>query len=250
FQNLIGLINVVKPPTDNVLVRQALSYSFPYEAVAENLYAGMGTQSRGPIPAGMWGYDPNLTQYSYDLEKARDLLEQAGYPDGGFELLYSFSAGDLDEQQVGELWKAELAKLGIDLKVEGLQWEAQWDMAISDPATAQDMFVFYWWPDYVTPYSFLFNMFHCEDEPFFNLGYYCDPDFDALIDTGNEMSGVDIDAAAEMFIDAQEMLVDDAAAIFMVDLPDVHTIRSDISGYVNNPGYPHVVFWYDLKRVK
>jgi peptide/nickel transport system substrate-binding protein len=248
FMNLIFLLNHVKPPVDDVLVRQALSYSFPYEAVAENLYAGMGTQAVGPIPAGMWGHDPNLTKYSYDLDKARELLEQAGYPDGGFELLYSFAAGDLDEQQIGELWKAELAKLGIDLIVEGLQWQAQWDRAVSEPETAQDIFAFYWWPSYVTPYSWLHGMFHCEDPPHYNLGYYCDPEFDALIDEGNVVIGVDIDKAADLFIEAQEMLVEDAAAIFVLDVPDVHTIRSDITGYVNNPAYTHVAFWYDLRR--
>ncbi len=248
FQNLLALLNTVKPPLDDPLVRQALSYSFPYQAVAENLYAGMGTQSHGPIPGRMWGHDPNLTQYTYDLDKARDLLTQAGHPDGGFELSYTFVAGDLDEQQVGELWRAELAKIGIDLSVDGLMWEAQWDLAISDPATAQDAFAFYWWPDYVTPYGFLFNMFHSEDEPFFNLGYYNNPEFDALIDEGDQVSGVDIDAAADMFIEAQEMLVEDAAAIFILDLPDIHAIRDDITGYVNNPGYPHVIYWYDLRR--
>ena len=51
-----------------------------------------------------------------------------------------------------------------------------------------------------------------------------------------------------MFSQAQQMLIDDAAAIFIVDLPDIHVIRSDIAGYVNNPAYPHVVFWYDLKQ--
>ena len=248
FQNILALLNTVKPPLDDPLVRQALSYSFPYQAVAENLYAGMGTQSHGPIPGRMWGHDPNLTQYTHDLDKARDLLTQAGYPDGGFELSYTFVAGDLDEQQVGELWRAELAKLGIDLSVDGLMWEAQWDLAISDPATAQDAFAFYWWPDYVTPYGFLFGMFRSEEEPFFNLGYYKNPEFDALIDEADSVSGIDRDAAADMFIEAQEMLVEDAAAIFILDLPDIHVIRDDITGYVNNPAYPHIIFWYDLRR--
>lgn len=248
FSNLLVLLNNVKPPLDDPLVRQAISYSFPYDAVSENLYGGLGTQSRGPIPANMWGHDPNLTQYTFDLEKAADLLDQAGYPDGGFELSYTYVAGDLNEQQVGEIWRAELAKLGIDLSVDGLTWEAQWDLGISDPATAQDAFSFYWWPDYVSPYGFLFNMFHSEDEPFFNLGYYSNSAFDDLIDGADAISGIDIDAAADMFIEAQEMLVDDAAAIFILDLPDVHVIRDDITGYVNNPGYPHVVFWYDLRR--
>jgi peptide/nickel transport system substrate-binding protein len=196
----------------------------------------------------MWGHDPNLTQYTHDLDKARDLLTQAGHPDGGFELSYTFVAGDLDEQQVGELWRAELAKLGIDLSVDGLMWEAQWDLAISDPATAQDAFAFYWWPDYVSPYGFLFGMFRSEEEPFFNLGYYKNPEFDALIDEADSVSGIDIDAAADMFIEAQEMLVEDAAAIFILDIPDIHVIRDDITGYVNNPAYPHIIFWYDLRR--
>lgn len=248
FQNLLALLNHRKAPTDDVLVRQALSYSFPYEDVVNNLYAGMGTQARGPVPAGMWGHDPQLTQYTFDLDKARDLLTQAGYPEGGLELTYTYVADDLDEQQVGELWKGELAKLGVDLQLEGLQWEAQWDLAKSEPESAQDAFSFYWWPDYVTPYSFLFSMFHCEDEPFFNLGYYCNSDFDALIDQANEISGVSIEQASDMFKQAQEMLVEDAAAIFIVDLPDIHVIRDNITGYVNNPAYPHIVFWYDLRR--
>lgn len=248
FQNLLALLNHRKPPTDDPLVRQALAYSFPYDKVVENLYAGLGTQARGTIPAGMWGHDPGLTQYTYDLDKAAELLAEAGFPDGGFEVTYTYVAGDLDEQQVGELWRAELAKLGVDLEVQGLQWEAQWDLAINNPEGAQDAFSFYWWPDYVTPYGFLFGMFHSEEEPFFNLGYYSNAEFDELIDMGNEVSGVDIDKATEMFIEAQEMLVEDAAAVFILDLPDVHVIRSDIQGYVNNPAYPHVVFWYDLSR--
>ena len=248
FQNLIFLLNHVKTPTDDTLVRQALSYSFPYEAVAEHLYAGLGTQSRGPIPAGLWGHGPNLTQYSYDLDKARELLEDAGYPDGGFEIRYTFAAGNLDERQVGELWKAELAKLGIDLKLQGMQWEAQWALAISDPTTAQHVFALYWWQDIVSPYCGLFGMFHTEEVWQWNFAYYSDPEFDALIDEANELSGVDIDAATEMFIEAQEMLLEDATGIFVLDIPDVHVIRSDITGYVNNPAYAHVVFWYDLRR--
>jgi peptide/nickel transport system substrate-binding protein len=51
-----------------------------------------------------------------------------------------------------------------------------------------------------------------------------------------------------MFIEAQEMLLEDATGIFVLDVPDVHVIRSDITGYVNNPAYAHVVFWYDLRR--
>ena len=248
FQNLLILLNNVKEPTNDPLVRQALSYAFPYDDVVASLYAGMGTQARGAIPANMWGHGGDLYQYSHNLDKARELLAEAGYADGGLSVVYTHVSSDLDEQQVGELWRASLAEIGVDLEIRGLAWEAQWDLAINDPATAQDAFGFYWWPDYVTPNSWLYGMFRSEEEPFFNLGYYANADFDSLIDEGEVISGTDRAAAEAMFIQAQQMLLDDAAAIFVVDLPDIHVVRDNISGYANNPAYPHVVFFHDLTR--
>lgn len=248
FQNLLGLLNTRREPTNNPLVRQALAYSFPYQVVVDNLYAGYGSQSRGPIPAGMWGTSDAVPQMTQDLDRAKELLAEAGYPDGGIDLLYTYVAGDLDEQQIGELWAADLATIGVNLEVQGLEWEAQWDLGKNDPENAQHIFAFYWWPDYVTPFSFLYSMFHSEDQPFFNLGYYSNITFDTLIDEGNVLSGTDRAAATELFVQAQQILVEDAAALFIVDLPNIHVIRSDINGYVDNPAYPHVVFWYNLSR--
>lgn len=248
YQNLLGLLNNQKPPLDNKLVRQALAYSVPYDEFIDGVLQGRGTQAYGPVPAGMWGHSKDLFQYDYDLDKAQELLAEAGYPDGGFDLLYTFATGDLDEQQLGELWKAELAKLGINLEVRGLNWEAQWDLAKSEPENAQDILTFYWWPDYVSPYSFLYSMFHTEDEILFNLGYYYNSEFDDLIDNANALAGSDREQAEEMFVEAQKMLADDAVALFYYDVANTHLARSDIEGYVDNPAYPHVVFVYQLTR--
>jgi peptide/nickel transport system substrate-binding protein len=233
---------------DNKLVRQALAYSVPYDDFIAGIMGDRATQAYGPVPSGMWGYSEELFQYEYDLDKAKELLAEAGYPDGGFDLLYTFATGDLDEQQLGEVWKAELAKLGINLEVQGLNWEAQWDLAKSDPQAAQDVFVMYWWPDYVSPYSFLYGMFHSEDDILFNLGYYRNPEFDEMIDTANSLSGSDREAAEQMFVDSQKILIDDAASLFFYDVANTHLAGSDIKGYADNPAYPHVVFVYDLTR--
>jgi peptide/nickel transport system substrate-binding protein len=246
FQNLLGLYNMKKEPTSNKLVRQALSYAVPYQQIIDGVMMGQGTQAYGPVPAGMWGFSEDLFQYTYDLDKAKELLAEAGYPEGGFDLLMTFATGDLDEQQVGELWKAELAKLGINLEVRGMEWEPQWDLAMSDPLAAQDILVFYWWPDYITPYTYLFNMFHCEEEILFNLGYYCNPEVDELMDTANELAATDRAESERLFIEAQEILIEDAAAAFFYDLPNDHELRSDIKGYADNPAYPHIIFVYKL----
>jgi peptide/nickel transport system substrate-binding protein len=248
FQNLVGLLNTQKAPLDNKLVRQALAYSVPYQDFIQGVMGTRATQAYGPVPVEIWGSSTDLFQYNHDLDKARELLTEAGYPDGGFDLLYTFATGDLDEQQLGELWKAELAKLGINLEVQGLNWEAQWDLAKSDPQAAQDVFVMYWWPDYVSPYSFLYSMFHSEEEILFNLGYYRNPEFDEMIDNANTLAGSDRATAEQMFIDSQKILIEDAASLSFYDVANTHLARSDIIGYQDNPAYPHVVFIYDLTR--
>jgi peptide/nickel transport system substrate-binding protein len=248
FQNLVGLLNTQKPPLDDPMVRKAIAYTVPYSQFIEGVMGNRATQAYGPVPFGMWGFSEDLFQYSYDLDKARELLAQTDYPDGGFDLLYTFSAGDLDEQQLGEVWKAELAKLNINLEVRALNWEAQWDLAMSGPENAQDVFVMYWWPDYVSPYSFLFNMFHSEEEILFNLGYYRNPEFDDMIDEANALSGSDRQRAEELFVASQEILIDDVASLNYYDVANIHLARADIKGYVDNPAYPHVVFVYQLSK--
>jgi peptide/nickel transport system substrate-binding protein len=248
FQNLLGLYNMKRGPTNNKLVRQALSYAFPYEQFIETAMVGQATQAYGPVPVGMWGFSEDLFQYTYDLDKARELLVEAGYPEGGFDLLLTYVSGDIDEQQVCELWKADLAKLGINLECRGMEWEAEWELGMSDPMVAQHIFLFYWWPDYITPYTYLFNMFHCEEEILFNLGYYCDPEVDELMDTANELAGADRAESERLFIEAQEMLIEDAAAAFFYDRANNAELRSDIKGFVDNPAYPHIIFVYKLTR--
>jgi ABC-type transport system substrate-binding protein len=79
FQNLIGFLNTKREPTDNVLVRQALAYAVPYQTIIDDVLLGYGVQSRGPIPAGLFGHVADLFQYTDNLDKARELLTEAGY---------------------------------------------------------------------------------------------------------------------------------------------------------------------------
>ena len=248
YQNLMILLNTAKDPTKDVLVRKALAASFPYQTVIDATMAGYATQSRGAVPASLLEGSDRVPQATYNLDEARALLAQASYPGGGLKLVMTFTAGDSVEQQAGELWRAELAKIGVDLEVRSMAWEAQWSLAKGDPMAAQDGFMFYWWPTYATPYDFLFNLFHTEESPFFNLGYYKNAGYDALIDEANTLLSSDRPAAMEKFVAANTMLVDDAAAIFVFDQQNIHVVRSDLKGFVDNPAYPHVLFAYDVSR--
>ena len=62
------------------------------------------------------------------------------------------------------------------------------------------------------------------------------------------MSGTDRPRAEKLFIEAQRKVIEDAAAVFMLDRPNVHIIRSNIKGYVDNPAYGHVTFVNEMSR--
>ena len=243
MQNLFGLLNHERLSPE---VREALVLSFPYDDVADNLYGGEGQRSMGIIPQAMWGSDPNLAVPDTDLDRAAAILSDAGVTD--LSLTYSYDAGTTEQQQIGEVWSANLATIGVELILEPLTFDARWEIQKADPAAAADVFVMVWFPTFVTPYDFLFSLFRSEEEPFFNLGYYSNPDFDFLIDDADALSGTDRDGAIELFRQAQEMLVADSSAVFMIDIPDVNLISSSIDGYVPNPAYTNVVRFYDLTR--
>lgn len=241
--NLFGLLNNVRLSAD---VREALVLSFPYDDVVDNLYGGEATRAVGPIPQTIWGSTTDVSLPQTDLSRAAELLSGAGVQD--LSLTYSYDVGEVEQQQIGEVWKANLASIGVDLELEPLTWDARWAIAQGDPANAQDVFTMFWYPTYVTPTDFLYSLYRSEEAPFFNLGYYSNPDFDALLDAADATSGTDTDAASDMFRQAQQILMEDNAAVFMLDVPSVSVIGADITGYTPNPAYANVVRFYDLRR--
>lgn len=249
FQHMMFMLNTVKPPLDNKLVRQALAYSFPYDQYIERA-EGLYTQSIGGVPEGMWGWCEDCFQYHYDLDKARELLAEAGYPDGGFELQHTYASDMAAEAWAVELWTFPLAELGIELKSQPMTFQSLWELAKSDPATAQDVTTFVWWPTWVTPYDPLWSMYHCEEEPYWNVTYWCNPEFDELLDEGNLLTGTDVEAAEQKFMEAQEILIEESPAIFIADLPDVWIYSADMEGLWPNPAYPSVVFFHDVTTTR
>ena len=247
FETLFGLYNVKRAPLDKVKVRQALSLAFPYDDVIAAGTSGLGTRAKGVVPAGIWGHDAEAPIPQTDLKAAAALLAEEGV-EPGLELVMTYSTSQNLSAVAGELWKANLETLGIKLTLQPMAWEAQWQLGKSNPEAAQDIFVMFWWPTFVTPYDYLFNLFHSEEKPNFNLGYYSNAEVDAKIDEAAKLSGTDRPRAEKLFIEAQRKVIEDAAAVFMVDRPNVHIIRSDIKGYVDNPAYGHVTFVNEMSR--
>lgn len=246
FQNLIMLINTKKPPLDNALVRKAIAHAIPYHDIVEVARAGLARVASGVIPYGMWGHFPNLT-YTYNLEYAKELLSKAGYPHGiNRPLLLVYTAGDIYEKRTAEIIAINLKKIGIEVEIRPMSWEEQWALGQKgweDPKAVQDLFLFYWWPTYITPFDYLYNMFHSESKAF-NLCYYENPEFEELIVEAWILEGYDPKKSLELYYKAQKILHEDVPAIPLWDMIYVEVGSKKLGNLDKaiNPAYPTAIF--------
>ncbi len=249
YTNTAAYMNTQKPPLDNKLVRQAISYAFPYDNVVEHAMGGLAEQTRGVLPSTIWGYSDEILQYKYDLEKAKALLSEAGHPNGGFKLIYTYIAGCEDMKKAAEMFKSELAKLNIELEIRGMPWDSEWAMAKSENVNdRQDLMCFRWWPDVVSPVSWLQALYHSEKDPIFNLSYYNNPDVDKLIDDGIMLTGTDREAATKKFIEAQKIIMEAAPVIPQYDHTGIILVNKKLKGAKFNHAYNNSIYFYNCYK--
>ena len=248
FFNYVGFFNTLRAPLDNPMVRQALSYAIPYEDIITIGAQGLGTQSRGPVPAGVWPWSPDVAQYAYDVDKAKELLAAAGYPDGGFSLRLTYAAENDTEEAFAPLIKDAFAEIGVDVSIEPLLFSQQWELSKADPANAQDMFLLLYWPTYSDAGTDnLYSMFHSSEKPFFNLSYWVNEEFDTKIDEAAALTVNNREQAQTLYTEAMNLLVDEAPGVFFFDTQAIFIVPNYIEGFQYNLNYPFVQhFYYDL----
>ena len=245
FMNYALHINTQKPPLDNKLVRQAISYAIPYEDIITVSVANLGRQAVGPIPFGEFGHNEKLFKYTTDYDKAKALMKEAGYPDGlDRALVFSYASQNAAEQSFAPLVKESLAKIGIDVDIQPMMWTAQWEKMKSGASTGQDLGALLWWPTFNDAYETLSSLWKTEKKPFFNFSYYSNETFDKLISTA--YSTPDSGKALDLYKKAESILIDEAASVFLFDVQTAIPMRANVQGVKINPSYPKVSLYYNI----
>lgn len=249
YQNLIALLNTASGPLRDVRLRQAVAAAVDYNGTVKALQDSV-TEAAGVIPPGLLGHDPSLKP-TQDLQRAADLLSQAGYGPGKrpLTLKMTYSLGDPDLQTVATLLTSTLAELNVTLQARALEWQAQWDQAKStNTAARQDVFLFYWYPDFADPYSWFSNLFRSANPPLFNLAYYSNPAVDAAIDGLPAQTATSPTTAEATYRQLQRQLVtDEAVAVVFYQQRYQRAVASSVDDYTDDPAYANVVFAYDVK---
>ncbi len=200
----------------NKTLRQALSCAFNPNLLVQ-YYNGRITPVYGPIPIPLAGYRSKPTAYSYNLEKAKRLLVEAGYPQGvdpatgrRLEITLELGGATPDARQRVDLMAGMFEKVGIVLKANYNNWPAFLDKM--DRRQAQ-LFSLGWIADYPDPENFL-QLFHSDNvSPGPNHANYINPEFDRLYEKmRTRFPGIEKDQLCEQMA---EIIIDDCPWIFM-----------------------------------
>jgi len=229
-------INTTKKPLDDVRVRQALAYSFDYDQAANGILGGHAIRMDSVTAKGVAGYFKPSFTYTKDLEKAKSLLAEAGYADGGFSLDYIWLSGLDVDRQIGEMWQADLKQLGIDLKIQEMPLNTWWE-AQGNPETAPQMMMGQWGLDYADATSQIWVMYYSGNFPpnGSNYYYYKNEQVDKLLEQAR--SEMDSTKRDEAYQQAVEMIYTDSPEVWAVQTNERIALRSNVKGYEYNLSY-------------
>ena len=244
---IVYVIMTEAGPLASPAARQALSYAFPYDGYIHGVMRGYARRSYGPIPSTLLGYDPGTFHYQTDLSKARSLLAQAGVKPGT-TLTYASYRDNL--MQPGLLLQAQLAQLGITLKLQRLSEDAFNAIFYGNapPSKRPNLMAYAWYPDYSDPYDAVVPLIasFSAGANGANAGYYHNAQADALIARMKTASGAELIGAAH---DLQEITGRiDPSAIWVSEPEEVTVASHALQGFVPNPLAVRLYYFYGLYR--
>jgi len=216
-------INANIAPFDSEDLRWALTYAFPYDDIVPSIYLGNAQPNYGPIPTGFVGA---LTErrFNTDLALAREYLEKAGYADG-ITLTLSYQVGFPQHEQIGILFADNLKQIGVNLELRQLP-SGQFQTGTKEQSLGMILAETLGW---VQTADYYFNLNFNSDSSA-NYNGYANPEVDALIFPA--LSEVDDAKRADMNAQMQELVLADAAWIYLCQPNFVLAMRNDLDGYV------------------
>lgn len=227
--------NTKKPYLDNVKVRQALSLAVDKSAYNKALFGEGGARNaKNPYPPAMWSYNDKIRDYDYNPEKARQLLKEAGYPNGFNLTLWTRNGGgpsNPNPKMGAEMLQADWARIGVKTSIVVMEWGALLKQARKGE---HEVFVTGWTGDNGDPDNFLSPQLSCAAEKDgSNFARYCDSELDKLLDQGKAQS--DVKARSAIYRQAQLRIKQNAPWLTLSHPTTWVATRSNVSGYVINP---------------
>jgi peptide/nickel transport system substrate-binding protein/glutathione transport system substrate-binding protein len=218
-----AFLNYAKPPLDDVRVRQAMNYAINRDEINKIAAVGLGQVSSAVLPKEHWACDPaTQNYYSFDPDKAKKLLSEAGHPNG-LEI-ESFGWADQLAMQRQEIIISQLAKVGIRIKVTGLAPQQAMQAFMMEKKGSMHISPAGGFPDPSQLYEALFGKSALR-----NAGGVELPGFRELLDA--TMAAQDQAGRKEAFVKLQRFVVEQALQLVQYISPAVSVSSPKVMNY-------------------
>ena len=212
------MMNTKVKPLDDVRVRRAIQHAWNRAAWKASLGGVVGEQL-APAPLELLGEDYKPVTFDYDLAKAKQLLAEAGFPNGGFKITHYYLEGDTHKKSMGELLQAELRTLGIQMDIRSLIVARMFEMVrdfgkTRNPASAIDMITIFTPARIFDPHNYLDWHFNSKAWEYGrNFMYYENPEVDRLL--AQAAATLDDAQARPLYRQMSDLVMKDAPTIMI-----------------------------------
>lgn len=225
--------NVEEEPFDDEEVRVALNHAIDKKSLIDAFYAGQGEAAKNPMPPTVDGYNDDIDPYEFDPEKAKEMLADAGYPDG-FEMeLWTMSNPRPylpEPEKIAENIQSTFGEAGVDVSIQTYEWSTYIEKVTDGEAPA---FLMGWTGDNGDADNFISSLLHENAIGSNNMARYTNDDVNELLTQAQ--TEVDDDARAELYEDAQEIIHNEAPWIPIIYSEEPLAANADLQDYVPNP---------------
>jgi peptide/nickel transport system substrate-binding protein len=224
---------------NNVKVRQALNYAVDKDAIIARILDGYGTKLQAQFTTPQhFGFNPSLLAYPYDVEKARTLLAEAGYPNGFTVDFYTSVGRHARDKEIAEAIVGYLADVGVTANLKPIEWGIYLGMMKDKSAS---------------PLALCGMMaFHFDGGMQLEMqttgavySWYSNPQIDALYDQSSVE--IDPDKRAAILQEMSAIMREDPPAIWLHQVHYLYAVRDNVVGWSPRPDEMMNLLEVDIK---
>lgn len=223
-----------KPPFDDLKLRQAVAYAINADEIIERVLEGLAVRNHGPMPAGLYGYNPDIQQFGYghDPEAATRLLEEAGWTGDGVRQkdgqplrVMFWTWNDTTQERVAQVIQNQLTRVGFEVQLETMEVATLLGrLGTDDDPSHLDLMGWGW-----SEPDILFMMTDTTS----GIGYYRQEAYRSLVTQARVATA--LDERARLYFDAMKTMLADAAMVPLWTEQAVVGVRSEVKNFKLGP---------------
>ncbi len=234
-------------PFTNRSVRQAVNYAINKSSIVKNLYKGTAIVAKNGMPPFMLGYNNSVVDYSYNPVKARELLNESGYPNGFNTTLWVMPVSRpymFDPAKIGEAIQSYLEAVNIHVTIYQIDWSTY---LAKTQAGEHPMCLLGWTGDNGDPDNFM-NVLYGENQCTLgtagNVAFYNNTIVQDLLSAA--LQNYDTNERAQLYKDAQGIIHEDAPFVYLAHANQDLVFTKNVQGFVLNPTGRYFFYPVDL----